>query len=94
MTRSTNSPEPPSPPSPDNRRSDPPAHDLELLHVQVHRHGTNVDVRWSIHPQLKHELLPNEWTEVSQLMTKVTEIVGHRFSQILSQAEPSTPQQA
>ncbi|MCP9463931.1 MAG: hypothetical protein NNA25_03940 [Nitrospira sp.] len=94
MTHSTNSPEPPNAPSPDNRGSDPLAQDLELLHVQVRRCGTKVDVHWSMHPQLKHDLLPNEWTEVTQLMAKVTEIVSHRFSQILSQAEPGTPGQA
>jgi hypothetical protein len=87
-------PESPNAPSPDNRSGDPVAQDLELLHVQVRRHGTKVDVHWSIHPQLKHDLLPNEWTEVTQLMAKVTEIVGHRFSQVLSQAEPSAPGQA
>lgn len=86
MTHSPDSSEPTSVSSRDDRGSNSPPQDLELLHVQVRRHGTQVDVHWSIHPQLKHDLLPHEWTEVTQLMTKVTKIVGHRFAQILSQA--------
>lgn len=94
MSHAPNSPEPTRASSRDNRGSDPLGQDLELLHVQVRRHGTQVDVHWSIHPQLKHDLLSHEWTEVTQLMAKVTEIVGHRFAQVLSQAESRPPEPA
>jgi len=67
------------------------AWDVELLRVLVSRKGTRVDAQWAIHPQLKHDLLPNEWTEVTELMAKVTDIVGHRFSQVLSDAAPASP---
>lgn len=62
--------------------------DVELLRVLVSRKGTRVDAEWAIHPQLKQDLLPTEWQEVTDLMAKVTGIVGTRFSQVLSQAEP------
>ncbi len=67
------------------------AWDVELLRVLVSRKGTRVDAQWAIHPQLKQDLLLNEWMEVTELMAKVTDIVGHRFSQVLSDAEPASP---
>lgn len=68
--------------------------DVELLKVLVSRKGTQVDAQWAIHPQLKLDLLPNEWQEVSDLMGKVSSIVGRRFSQVLSQADPEPPSNA
>lgn len=68
--------------------------DVELLRVLVSRKGTQVDAQWAIHPQLKQDLLPQEWQEVSDLMGKVSGIVGNRFSQILSQADPEPPSNA
>ena len=62
--------------------------DVELLRVLVSRKGTRVDAEWAIHPQLKQDLLPTEWQEVTDLMAKVTGIVGTRFSHVLSQADP------
>lgn len=76
-------------PPPDDAAA-PPTKDIELLHVLVSRTGTRVDAQWAIHPQLKQDLLPNEWKEVSDLMAKVTDIVGHRFSEVLSKAEPTS----
>ena len=67
------------------------AWDVELLRVLVSRKGMRVDAQWAIHPQLKQDLLPNEWAEVTDLMAKVTDIVGHRFSQVLSDVEPASP---
>ena len=68
----------------------PAAWDVELLRVLVSRTGTKVDAQWAIHPKLKQDLLPNEWVEVTDLMAKVTDIVGHRFSEVLSKAESSS----
>jgi hypothetical protein len=65
--------------------------DVELLRVLVIRHGTQVEAQWAIHPQLKHDLLPNEWQEVKDLMTKATDIIGDRFSQALAGADPMPP---
>ena len=59
-------------PSGDNT-STPSAWDVELLRVLVSRQGTQVDAQWAIHPQLKQDLLPDEWKEVNDLMAKVTE---------------------
>jgi hypothetical protein len=75
----------------DENTSDPAAWDVELLRVFVSRNGTQVDARWTIHPQLKHDLLQDEWKEVTDLMAKVTDIVGHRFSEVLSNVEPDPP---
>jgi hypothetical protein len=71
--------------------AEPAAWDVELLRVLVSRKGTQVDAQWAIHPQLKHDLLPDEWKEVTDLMAKVTDIVGNRFSEVLSNVEPDSP---
>jgi len=73
---------------------DPPTKDMELLRVLVSRKGTQVDAQWAIHPQLKQDLLPQEWREVTDLMAKVIGIVGTRFSQVLAQADPEPPSNA
>lgn len=67
---------------------------VELLRVLVSRMGTRVDAQWAIHPQLKQDLLPHEWQEITDLMAKVSAIVGSRFSQVLSQADPEPPSNA
>ena len=67
---------------------------VELLHVLVSRNGSQVEAQWSIHPQLKQDLLPHEWQEVTDLMGKVSGIVGNRFSQVLAQADPEPPTNA
>ena len=68
-----------------------PTWDVELLRVLVSRQGTQVDAQWAIHPQLKRDLLPDEWKEVTELMAKVTNLVGTRFSEVLSNVEPDPP---
>lgn len=65
--------------------------DVELLRVLVSRKGTQVEAQWAIHPQLKQDLLPNEWQDVMDLMGKVTDIVGDRFSKALSETDPMPP---
>jgi len=71
--------------------ADPTVWDVELLRVFISRKGTQVDAQWAIHPQLKHDLLQDEWKEVTDLMAKVTDIVGNRFSEVLSNVEPDPP---
>jgi len=90
-----------SPPSGQSNGNPPPTtvdesggSEVELLRVLVSRNGTQVDAQWAIHPQLKQDLLPNEWQEVTDLMAKVAGIVGQRFSQILSQADSDPPSNA
>jgi hypothetical protein len=77
--------------SPSNDSPTDPAWDVELLRVLVSRKGTRVEAQWAIHPQLKQDLLPNEWQEVMDLMAKATDIVGDRFSKALSEADPMPP---
>lgn len=72
-------------------RVDQTERDVELLQVLVTRKGTRVDAQWAIHPQLKRDLLASEQAEVTDLMAKVTDIIGHRFSKVLSDAEPPSP---
>ena len=74
--------------------AEPHTTDVELLRVLVSRKGTQVDAQWAIHPQLKQDLLPGEWQEVTDLMAKVTGIVGTRFSQVLRQADSEPPSNA
>ena len=80
--------------SPRAAGAEPRTKDVELLRVLVSRKGTQVDAQWAIHPQLKQDLLPQEWQEVTNLMAKVTGIVGTRFSQVLTQADPEPPSKA
>ncbi|HKN86705.1 MAG TPA: hypothetical protein VJV04_07595 [Nitrospiraceae bacterium] len=65
--------------------------EVELLRVVVSREQKKVAAQWALHPQLKQDLLPAEWEEVSKLMGEVTNLVGKRFAQVLSEAEPDQP---
>ena len=71
-------------------KCDPTSWEVELLRVLVSRTGTQVEAQWAIHPQLKHNLPPDEWNEVTVLMTKATDIIGRRFSEVLLKAESAT----
>lgn len=61
--------------------------ETELLNVIVDREGQNVSAKWGLHPKLKEDMRPEEWQELTDLMQKVTSIVGTRFSEILLQNE-------
>jgi hypothetical protein len=63
------------------------APETEILHVVIQRDGKQVSAKWGLHPHLKDELKPEEWKELTEIMGKVTTLVGTRFSQILHQAE-------
>jgi len=63
------------------------APETEILHVVVVREGMKVSTKWGLHPSLKEGLRPEEWKELTNIMGKVSNIIGHRFSQVLSQAE-------
>ncbi len=82
------------PPSEQSQSKDDPvdpAWDVELLRVLISRKGTQVEAQWAIHPQLKQDLLPNEWQEVMDLMAKATDIVGDRFAKALVETDPMPP---
>lgn len=83
----TKTPPPDSPANDQNKM----AREVELLRVVVSREEKKVAAQWALHPQLKQDLLPAEWEEVSKLMGEVTHLVGKRFAQILSEAEPDQP---
>ena len=59
----------------------------EILYVAVQREGQQVSSKWGLHPSLKDELKPEEWKELTDIMGKVTTLVGNRFSKILNKAE-------
>ena len=61
--------------------------ETEILHVVIQRDGKQVSAKWGLHPNLKEELKPEEWKELTEIMGKVTTLVGNRFSQVLHQAE-------
>ena len=69
----------------------PVAKEVELLRVLIAREGKQVSAQWAVHPQLKQDLQPEELKEVTELMAKVTAIVGDRFSEILAETEPDKP---
>jgi hypothetical protein len=79
------------PGKPPNGESEGTARDVELLKVVVTRDGQKVTAQWAIHPQIKHDLLPDEWKELSDIMSQITNIVGTRFAQVLSETEPDQP---
>ncbi len=85
MASQTPKPQPPSSQQPVSVK------EVELLRVLVSRSGQAVAAEWAVHPQLKHDLLPDEWKEVVELMGKVTNLVGNRFKQVLSTVEPDAP---
>ena len=62
--------------------------EVELVKVVVSRDGQRVSAQWAIHPQMKLDLQPEQWHEISDLMSKITSLVGSRFAQILTHAEP------
>ena len=70
---------------------DAPAQEVELLKVIMSREGQKVSAQWAIHPQIKVDLLPHEWQQVSELMATVTRLVGARFADILASAERHPP---
>ena len=61
--------------------------ETEILHVVIQRNGKQVSAKWGLHPNLKEELKPEEWKELTEIMGKVTTLVGARFSKILTQVE-------
>lgn len=67
-----------------------PLPETEILNVVVQREGQKVSTKWGLHPNLKEELKPEEWRELTEIMGKVTAIVGNRFSQVLNQPEQET----
>jgi hypothetical protein len=66
---------------------------IQLINVQVVRQGELVSSQWGIHPQLKRDLAPSEWQELSEHMNRVTAIVGAKFAEQLSATEGNTPAQ-
>ena len=65
--------------------------EVELLRVSVSREGKQVTANWALHPQMKRDLEPEQLKELTELMGKVTGLVGARFSEILSTVEPDPP---
>ena len=61
--------------------------ETEILTVHVEREGQQVSAKWGLNPKLKEELTPDEWKEVTEIMGKVTDIVGKRFSEVLAQGQ-------
>jgi len=74
-----------SSPGPSNAATNAP--ETEILHVVIQRDGKQVSAKWGLHPNLKEELKPEEWKELTEIMGKVTTLVGNRFSKVLHQAE-------
>ena len=61
--------------------------ETEILHVVIQREGRQVSAKWGLHPSLKEELKTEEWKELTEIMGKVTTLVGNRFSKVLDKAE-------
>ena len=61
--------------------------ETEILNVSIEREGQEVSAKWGLHPRLKEELTPDEWKELTDVMGKVTDIVGKRFAEILARGQ-------
>ncbi len=61
--------------------------ETEILNVNVEREGQQVSAKWGLHPSLKAELTQDEWKELTEVMGKVTDIVGKRFAEILARGQ-------
>ncbi len=61
--------------------------ETEILNVNVEREGQKVSAKWGLHPSLKAELTLEEWKELTEVMGKVTDIVGKRFAEILAREQ-------
>jgi len=79
-----------SPGQASSQSSNDPSAETEILNVVVQRDGQKVSTKWGLHPNLKDELKPEEWKELTEIMGKVTTIVGTRFSEVLNQTEERT----
>lgn len=80
---------PEQPAGPDTQGPAPSS--IQLINVLVVREGELVSSKWGIHPQLKQDLAPSEWQELSEHMNRVTAIVGAKFAEQLSQDEGNAP---
>jgi hypothetical protein len=87
----TTTPPPRKPSGASGNGGEQTARDVELLRVLIAREGRQVSAQWAVHPQLKQDLQPEELKEVTELMARITAIVGGRFSEILSDTEPDKP---
>lgn len=61
--------------------------ETEILNVNVEREGQQVTAKWGLHPSLKSELTADEWKELTDIMGKVTDMVGKRFSEVLARGQ-------
>ena len=61
--------------------------ETEILNVHVERKGQEVTANWGLHPSLKAELTEDEWKDLTNVMTKVTGIVGKRFAEVLARGQ-------
>ena len=61
--------------------------ETEILNVNIEREGQEVSAKWGLHPSLKKELTSDEWKELTDVMGKVTDIVGKRFAEILARGQ-------
>ncbi len=71
-------------PAPHDPAKDAAPSTIQLINVLVAREGETVSSKWGIHPQLKRDLTPQEWQEVTDHMNRVTHIVGAKFAEQLS----------
>src|SRR5207247_10158875 len=63
---------------------------IQLINVLVMREGEMVSAKWGIHPQLKKDLIPAEWEELSEHMNRVTAIVCAKFVVQFAEYEGNT----
>ena len=77
---------------PQGKQANPPSTaktpvETEILNVNIEREGQEVSAKWGLHPSLKKELTSDEWKELTDVMGKVTDIVGKRFAEILARGQ-------
>jgi hypothetical protein len=56
--------------------------EIKLVSVMATVTGDEVETRWGLHPRFRKDLLPDEAQQLTQLMNRVTTILGSRYAEV------------
>lgn len=82
-------------PVPGVASSDRPAggatgNEIKLVSVMSTVKGEEVETRWGLHPRFRQDLKPEQAQELSQLMNRITQILGERYAAVAFSADWAT----
>lgn len=56
--------------------------EIKLVSITAGVAGEEVETRWGLHPRFKQDLRPEQLRELTQLMNRVTRILGERYATV------------